>query len=96
MDNRPELRSLTGLRGVAALWVLWYHACDAALTPQFGFGGGAHHCLGHFVGRMDMSVALPILARRMPDLRIGPGAEWMPLSGNTGAHRLPLLFTPQP
>ena len=39
MDNRPELRSLTGLRGVAALWVLWYHACDAARTPQFGFGG---------------------------------------------------------
>jgi cytochrome P450 len=65
-------------------------------VPHFGFGGGAHHCLGHFVGRMDMSVALPILARRMPDLRIGPGAEWMPLSGNTGAHRLPLLFTPQP
>lgn len=64
-------------------------------VPHFGFGGGAHHCLGHFVGRMDMSVALPILAQRMPDLRIGPGAEWMPLSGNTGAHRLPLLFTPQ-
>ena len=32
--------------------------------PHFGFGGGAHHCLGHFVARSDMSVALPILARR--------------------------------
>ena len=47
--------------------------------PHFGFGGGAHHCLGHFVGRMDMSVALPILAARMPDLRVGEGAEWLPL-----------------
>ena len=62
--------------------------------PHFGFGGGGHHCLGHFVGRMDMSVALPILAARMPDLRIGPGVDWMPWSGNTGAHRLPLQFTP--
>lgn len=62
--------------------------------PHFGFGGGAHHCLGHFVARMDMSVALPILAARMPDLRIGPGADWMPMSGNTGANTLPLQFTP--
>jgi cytochrome P450 len=62
--------------------------------PHFGFGGGAHHCLGHFVGRMDMSVALPILARRMPDLRLGEGSQWLPFSGNTGPNRLPLLFTP--
>ena len=26
-----------------------------------------HHCLGHFVARTDMAVALPLLARRMPD-----------------------------
>ncbi|MBL8931086.1 MAG: cytochrome P450 [Kineosporiaceae bacterium] len=64
--------------------------------PHFGFGGGAHHCLGHFVARMDMSVGLAILAERLPGLSIGPGAEWMPLSGNTGAHRLPLRFTPTP
>ncbi|HPJ20090.1 MAG: cytochrome P450 [Actinobacteria bacterium] len=61
--------------------------------PHFGFGGGAHHCLGHFVARSDMSVALPILARRMPDLRLGGEADWMPLSGNTGANSLPLAFS---
>ncbi len=60
--------------------------------PHFGFGGGAHHCLGHFVARSDMSVALPILARRMPNLRTdGPG-EWMPHSGNTGPNVFPLAF----
>ena len=49
-----------------------------------GFGGGVHHCLGHFVARTDMSVALPLLARRMPDIEAdGPG-EWLPVSGNTG------------
>jgi cytochrome P450 len=33
--------------------------------PHYGFGGGAHHCLGHFVARSDMSEALPLLARRL-------------------------------
>ena len=57
-----------------------------------GFGGGVHHCLGHFVARTDMSVALPLLARRMPDLAAdGPG-EWLPVSGNTGPIRFPLRF----
>ena len=61
--------------------------------PHFGFGGGAHHCLGHFVARSDMSVALPILARRMPDLRLGGEAGLDALSGNTGANSLPLAFS---
>jgi cytochrome P450 len=59
-----------------------------------GFGGGVHHCLGHFVARTDMSVALPLLAACMPDLRAdGPG-RWLPVSGNTGPVRFPLRFTP--
>ena len=57
-----------------------------------GFGGGVHHCLGHFVARTDMSVALPLLAQRMPDAQPdGPG-EWLPVSGNTGAVRFPIRF----
>jgi cytochrome P450 len=62
--------------------------------PHFGFGGGAHHCLGHFVARSDMSEALPLLARRMRDIRVLPGASWLPDSGNTGPTRLPIGFTP--
>ena len=59
-----------------------------------GFGGGMHHCLGHFVARTDMSVALPLLARRMPDAEPeGPG-EWLPVSGNTGPIRFPVRFRP--
>jgi cytochrome P450 len=57
-----------------------------------GFGGGVHHCLGHFVARTDMSVALPLLAQRMPGIEAdGPG-EWLPVSGNTGPVRFPLRF----
>ena len=62
---------------------------------HMGFGGGVHHCLGHFVARIDMAIALPLLAMRMrnavPD---GPG-EWLPVSGNTGAIRFPITFDPE-
>lgn len=63
-------------------------------VPHHGFGAGIHHCLGHFVARTDMAVALPLLAQRMPDARPdGPG-EWLPVSGNTGAISFPIHFTP--
>lgn len=65
----------------------------ATRPPHLGFGAGVHHCLGHAVARTDMSVALPLLARRMPDARPdGPG-RWMPVSGNTGALDFPIRFT---
>lgn len=60
-----------------------------------GFGGGIHHCLGHFVARTDMSVALPLLARRMTNIETdGPG-RWLPVSGNTGPVEFPIRFTPE-
>lgn len=62
--------------------------------PHFGFGGGAHHCLGHFVARSDMSEALPLLARRMREPHLLDGATWLPILGNTGPTRLPVGFTP--
>lgn len=66
----------------------------ALRPPHLGFGSGVHHCLGHFVARTDMAVALPLLASRMPDAAAdGPG-EWLPVSGNTGPVRYPIRFTP--
>jgi cytochrome P450 len=69
---------------------------EAERKPHFGFGGGAHHCLGHFVARSDMSEALPLLARRLVDPRLDGTPEWLPDSGNTGPVRLPIAFTPAP
>ncbi len=69
---------------------------EAERKPHFGFGGGAHYCLGHFVARSDMSVALPLLGRRLVDPRLDGTPEWLPDSGNTGPVRLPLAFTPAP
>lgn len=68
----------------------------AERRPHYGFGGGAHHCLGHFVARSDMSEALPLLARRLRDPKPLPGDTWLPDSGNTGPITLPISFTPDP
>ena len=54
---------------------------------HFGFGGGRHYCLGHFIARGDMTEALALLARRLPGLRYAEDPVWLPDSGNTGPVR---------
>lgn len=60
--------------------------------PHHTFGGGVHHCLGHYIARADMSVALPILARNLTNVRSAGGDVWLPDSGNTGPLRFPITF----
>jgi cytochrome P450 len=60
---------------------------------QFGFGGGLHHCLGHFLARRDMAEALTVLSQRLSDLHYAGPARWLPDSGNTGPIALPIGFT---
>jgi cytochrome P450 len=62
--------------------------------PHFGFGGGIHYCLGHYVARTDMCEALTVLARRLREPRPAGRAAWLPDSGNTGPVRLPIAFDP--
>ena len=66
----------------------------AGRPPHFGFGGGVHYCLGHYVARADMSAALTVLAGRLSEPRPAGTAVWLPDSGNTGPVRLPVAFTP--
>ena len=61
--------------------------------PHFTFGGGVHHCLGHYIARADMGVALPLLAEHFTDISCPGGDEWLPDSGNHGPVRLPLKLT---
>jgi cytochrome P450 len=65
----------------------------AGRAPHFGFGGGVHYCLGHYVARADMSMALTVLAGRLSQPRPAGTAVWLPDSGNTGPARLPVAFT---
>jgi cytochrome P450 len=60
--------------------------------PHFGFGGGTHHCLGHFIARGVMTEALKLLARRLRNPRFAGEVIWLPDSGNTGAVTMPIAF----
>lgn len=59
---------------------------------HYGFGGGVHHCIGHFVARGDMSEALPLLAARLRDPHPDGEVRSLPRSGNTGPVVLPIAF----
>jgi cytochrome P450 len=66
-------------------------------SVQMTFGSGIHFCMGAALARAELQEALPLLARRMPDLvRDGP-VEWKPSTfGIWGPARLPLRFRPAP
>lgn len=64
----------------------------AERAPHFGFGGGMHHCIGHYVARLDMKEAFKALSRRLPNMKVLPGATYLPDSGNTGPTKLPISF----
>ena len=59
---------------------------------HFGFGGGAHHCIGHFVARTDIGCALAALRKLFHTITYSDIPEWLPDSGNTGALRLPIKY----
>lgn len=64
------------------------------LTPRkrhFGFGGGAHHCIGHYVARTDMASALRALGRVLDDFDVSD-PRYLPDSGNTSPISLPLTY----
>ena len=57
---------------------------------HFGFGGGAHHCLGQFVARTDMACALKVLTRHVTRFEWAGTPEYLPDSGNTSPVSLPI------
>ena len=64
-----------------------------ASSPHLTFGSGIHYCLGAWLARAELQEALPILARRLPDLAADGAIEWKPNSvGIWGPARLPLAF----
>jgi cytochrome P450 len=64
-------------------------------SPHLTFGSGIHYCLGAWLARAELQQALPILARRLPDLAVDGEIEWKPsFVGIWGPARMPLTFAP--
>jgi cytochrome P450 len=62
--------------------------------PQLTFGSGIHYCLGAALARAELQEALPLLARRMPDLALDGDITWKPNTvGIFGPEHLPVTFT---
>jgi len=67
----------------------------APSQPQLTFGSGIHYCLGAALARAELQEALPLLARRLPDLRVDGAITWKPDGvGIFGPAQMPITFTP--
>lgn len=61
--------------------------------PQLTFGSGIHYCLGQALARAELQEALPLLAQRMPNLRLDGPTEWKPDGvGIFGPAHMPVTF----
>lgn len=56
------------------------------------FGGGTHYCLGAHLARLELTEALTLMTRRMPQIRRDGPSSWRPLTGVTGPATLPIAF----
>ncbi len=64
--------------------------------PHLTLGSGIHYCLGASLAKAELQEALPILARRLPDLAVAGDTTWKPSDvGIFGPDRLPVTFTPE-
>jgi cytochrome P450 len=61
-------------------------------APMLTFGGGAHHCLGAHLARIELDEALRVVTRRMPNTRRTGPAPWKPPTGISGPTALPIAF----
>jgi cytochrome P450 len=63
--------------------------------PQLTFGSGIHYCLGQALARAELQEALPLLARRMPNLHLDGPTTWKPEGvGIFGPASMPVTFSP--
>ncbi len=47
-------------------------------NPHLGFGAGIHFCLGAPLARLELSVSLPVLLRRLPAMELAEEPEYQP------------------
>lgn len=74
------------------------HTLDINRHPNrhLSFGAGVHRCLGSHLGRIELTIALEELHRRIPDYRLveGDPPTWHSTQVR-GCQRIPIQFTPE-
>ena len=61
-------------------------------SAPLNFGSGAHFCLGANLARLELTEALTVMTRRMPNPRRTGPAPWKPRIAITGPITLPIEF----
>ena len=71
---------------------------DGKVHRHWGFGGGAHRCLGSHLARMEMTLIINEWLRHVPDFALAPDhTPAIAFPANTFAFtELPLRWTPNP
>ena len=62
-------------------------------VPVMTFGGGMHYCLGSHLARLELTEALTVMPRCMPNARLTGTAPWKPLTALSGPATLPIEFS---
>jgi cytochrome P450 len=65
--------------------------CESS-SGILNFGNGAHFCLGSHLARLELTQALTVMARRMPNLRRTGPSPWPTMMGVTGPSTVPIAF----
>ena len=66
---------------------------EPAGQPQMTFGSGIHYCLGAALARAEQQEALPIMAKRMKNLRIDGTVTWKPSTvAIFGPENMPIAY----
>lgn len=62
-------------------------------NPHLGFGFGIHYCLGAPLARLEASIAVPAVLRRLPGLALATGdLSWQPVLVSRGLEKLPVTY----
>ena len=62
------------------------------VQTNFSFGAGVHFCLGAPLARLEMAAALPVLFKRLPDLRLADQPRYADLYHFHGLERLDVAY----